>query len=266
MTDYNDVQVFDGTQGSAEVIETGLAKSGQEDAAELRTTTTLQGVAHLARIGPSRNIRKATDAILEICRDYRFAEKATYKFKRGKDEISDGNIKLAEVMVQCWGHMLTGVQLRESGPQQTEVEVYAWDVQNNVYSSRVFIARHLRDKAGGVVEVKTERDKYEIAMNVAQRRLRACIFSVIPRYVKDAAVEEIKATLAAGDGRTAHPQRIEGMVQKFADLGVTTEDIVKRLGHPIDKTTSEEIADMITIYNACVNEGAAAQDYFGGIQ
>lgn len=264
MTDYNDVHVFDGTQ-EPEIIDAAIVR-GQDDAADLRTTTTLQGVAHLARVNQPRNIRKATDAILDICKDYRFAEKATYKFKRGKDEISDGNIKLAEVMVQCWGHMLTGVQLRESGPQQTEVEAYAWDVQNNVYVSRVFIARHLRDKAGGVVEVKSERDKYEIAMNVAQRRLRACIFSVIPRYVKDAAVEEIRNTLAAGDGRTAHPQRIEKMAAEFEKIGISRKEIETRLGHPLDKTTGDEIAEMITIYNACVNEGAAAQDYFGGIQ
>jgi hypothetical protein len=53
------------------------------------------------------------------------------------------------------------------------------------------------------------------------------------------------------------------MATEFAKLGVTAEMIVARLGHPLDATTPDELADLRDIYPSIKDGLSKVSDWFG---
>ena len=120
---------------------------------------------------------------------------------------------------------------------------------------------HSIDTKSGSKKLGASRDIYEHVANYAQRRVRAAILEVIPYDVIEAAVQEVKKTLAKGNGEPII-DRIRKLIIAFKDLGVTQEMLEKRLGHKIDITTAEEIVDLTGIFMSIKDKQAKRSDFF----
>lgn len=59
--------------------------------------------------------------------------------------------------------------------------------------------------------------------------------------------------------------RIRRIVQAFSKYGVRAGHLEAYLGHPIDTTLSDEIADLQGVFNA-LKEGAKASEFFGDLE
>jgi len=125
-----------------------------------------------------------------------------------------------------------------------------------------FTVRHIRDTKGGGVALSDERDIYELTANQAARRLRARILAILPPDIVEAALEQCKKTVAGGSDEPIR-DRVRKMVAAFARFNVTPEQIEKRLAHPIDETTPEEIADLTGIFTSLRDGQSKVGDWFG---
>lgn len=193
----------------------------------------------------------------QMCRRQSLAMDSMYTYSRGGTRIEGASIRLAEAIGQAMGHIRYGTVELERSEGESVMLAFAWDLQRNVFSSKVFNVRHWRDTKQGGHALSDERDIYEITANYGARRVRACILAIIPSYVEDEAVDRCKKT-CAGDSTVPLAQRTEKMVTAFAAFGVTPQMIEKRLGHKLAATSEHELVSLRGVYTSL-------KDGFGGI-
>lgn len=232
--------------------------------ASTRAAEEVKAAMTIAKMMPRDEISAQT-RIVNACRRESLARVAIYSYPRGNQNVSGPSIRLAEVMAQCWGNIDFGIIELEQRFGESTVMAYAWDLETNTRRQTQFTVKHVRTKGKGADKQHTNlddpRDIYEMNANQGARRLRACILGVIPRDVQDAAIEEVKKTLA-GDNETPIIDRIKKMVQVFAEVQVSQEMIEKRLGYRVDKATEKDLFDLRGIFTAIRDGQYGREDYF----
>ena len=208
-----------------------------------------------------RDENAAYNRILNSCKRIGLAERALYSFPRGKTTIEGPSINLAKAMAQKWGNLEYGIRELSNENGVSEMEAYCWDYECNVKERRVFFVKHVREAYGKQVQLKSERDIYEMTANMGSRRLRACILGIIPEDITDAAVAQINLTLR-GDGSKPFVDRVRDMFTMFDELGVTKQMIEKRLTHKSDAISPQELVGLGKIYKSIKDGFSGREDWF----
>ncbi len=229
------------------------------DAARVASET--QAMVVMARAKP-RNYLEVLRAIRVACSRPRFAEHATFRFPRGKTHVSGPSIRLMEALVAAYTNVDAGWRVLETEHNRARVEAYAWDLEANVRKRIEFWVRLARDVGDKVVDVTSERDKYEVVASAAQRRVRACIQNLLPFDLIDEALEVCAKTMTEGDGAKPLRDRVADMVLAFEDLGVNQAMVEALLGHPVEATITSEFPRLREIYNALQEGHGRREDYF----
>jgi hypothetical protein len=237
-----------------------LAPSAQVQVAQSRAAQEVQAMLVVAKQCPRDQVA-AYNRIMAACRRRSLAECAMYVYPRGGQNVTGPSIRLAEALAQNWGNIDAGIVEIDQRPGESVVMAYAWDTETNYRSQKVFTVRHERHTRHGVTRLSDPRDIYELVANQGARRLRACLLSVIPGDVVEAAVAQCEETLN-GDGKEPIIDRLRKMVAAFADLGVTQEMIVKRLGHVLEATTEAELVMLRKIYMSIRDGMAPVEQWF----
>ena len=236
-------------------------EGGMMQVAASRAAQEVQAAMVIAKRFP-RNEFQAMQRIKTACQRTSLAELAMYSYPRGGQTVTGPSIRLAEVLAQSWGNIDCGVIELEQRDGESSVMAYAWDLETNARSTKVFTVAHER-KAGKEIKRLTDpRDIYEMTANQGARRLRACILSIIPIDVQDAAVEQCEKTLR-GDGKEPLKDRATKMVIAFMEeLGVPQDAIEKRLGHKIEAISEQELVGLRKIYTSLRDNFAKKEEYF----
>ena len=150
----------------------------------------------------------AYDKIMSACQRASLAESAMYAYKRGGILVEGPSIRLAEVLARSWGNITYGLRELSRNGGESEVEAFAWDLETNTRVTRQFVVRHIRDKKGGGVALTEERDIYELAANMGQRRVRACLLELIPADIVDSQRQTCGST-----GGSRDTGRSRGMIE-----------------------------------------------------
>jgi hypothetical protein len=222
---------------------------------EARQVAEIRGKMVLARQFP-RDPNEALSRILAECENVKLAEVAMYSFPRGDTEVKGPSIRLAEVVASHWGNFTCGVTELEQRHGESTVKAYAWDLETNYSDEKTFTVPHIRQTKRGNYPLTDPRDIYELVANQGARRKRACIFSVIPAYLTEAATEKCDAVLndhiKAGDITKIR----EKMLNEFAKLdeNITAEVIAAKMGKDFDKLGSKDIVKLKRLY-AAINDG-----------
>jgi hypothetical protein len=225
-----------------------------------RYTQEIQGLIFMAKQYP-RDQFQAWQRIKESCQRKDLAAKASYEYPRGGQKVTGPSIRLAEVIAQNWGNMTFGVTELEQKNGESTCMAYAWDLETNVRSEKIFTIKHERKARGATQKLEDSRDIYELVANMGARRQRACILAVVPKDVVDAAVDECDKTLA---GQNTEPiiDRIKKMLDKFKEFGVTREMIEKKIGVKFDNFTEKDVLSLGKIYNSLKDGMAKREDFF----
>lgn len=203
----------------------------------------------------------AYEKIISSCKRKSLAEQALYAYPRGGKTVTGPSIRLAEVLAQCWGNIDTGVRELVSADGESVVEAYAYDLETNFRDSKLFRVLHVRDTKEGGKTLTDSRDVYEMVMNMAQRRKRACILAVIPSDVVESAVEQVRETLA-GDSSAPIEDKIRSMISSFKELDVPKKLIEQRLDHSVDLISRDELLELRTIYSSLKDGMSKREDWF----
>lgn len=212
-----------------------------------------------------RDERKAMDGILNAFSRTGLAERAAYEYSKGGSAISGPSIHAAQAIAQQWGNMEFGFRevsrgLGVDGVPFSEVESFAVDLQSRTRRPITFIVRHWRDTKQGGYRLKDERDVYELTANMAQRRTRACILSVLPQDVIDGAMLQAETTLKTKADTS--PEAMGKLVEAFAGFNVTKEQIEKRIQRRLDAITPAQVVTLRRIYASLRDEMSTAAEWF----
>ncbi len=235
---------------------------------------------HVAKCFP-RNLAEVELSIKDNCKRYSFAKAATFAYPRGGQTVTGASIRLAEMILAVWGNAEAGWRelgrhwdkeaLDGKGCMVSECMAWCFDKQTNTKRSIAFSVPHLRDRAVyennrkvGMEQVPldSERDAYELCANMAARRVRACIFNIIPAWVVEEAMKQIKTTLEKGEGEQSLPDRIRDMEGRYLKMGVTRAMLEARIKHGLDACTQSELADLFVIYQTIKKGEAGIDDFF----
>lgn len=227
-----------------------------------RAVAEVQAAAIMARQFP-RSETVSRDRIISACSRLALAERAFFKYERGGEDVTGGSIYLARELARCWGNIQYEIvelaQDRQRG--ESEAMAYALDLETNTRAAIRFIVPHWRDTKSGGYRLKTARDIYELVANNGSRRLRQCIFSVIPDDIVQEAKARCKETMKNGDGKPL-AQRIKDSLVAFAALGVTREMVKGYIGAEPEKMSADQLFDLRIIYQS-IREGEPAEAFFG---
>lgn len=216
-----------------------------------RAIAEVQGAILVAQRCP-RDVPGAVAAMRESCKQKTLADRAFFKFSRGGSAVSGPSVYLARELARTWGNVQYGVSemRRDDGHGQSEMLAFAWDVQTNTRVETKFVVPHMRDTKQGAKPLTDMRDIYENNANAGARRVRECIFSILPPWF----VEEAKAlcykTIEDGGGKPL-PQRISDAIRVYSEnLGITVDQLELRIERPSSKWTAHDVAQLSVTYQA----------------
>ncbi|RAJ54904.1 hypothetical protein K388_05038 [Streptomyces sp. KhCrAH-43] len=236
---------------------------GQGTAVEQsRAVAEVQAAIYVARQFP-RDIGRARNSIHSACQSMALAGKAFYRFPRAGGAVEGSTIHLAKTLAQSWGNIQYGVteMRRDDEYRQSEMQAWAWDVENNTRHVLTFIVPHAKFANRKVVQLEDLRDIYENNANNGARRLREAIFATIPDWFIEEAEDLCRQTLNKGDGKPL-PERIEGAIQVFAGLGVSADRLEQKLGRKRDQWTGPDIAQLLITHKSIQRREIAVEDEF----
>lgn len=234
--------------------QTGMVAIEQQ-----RAAAEVQAAMMIARTNPRDEVH-ARDLILQDCTNPRLADAATYDYARGGTSIIGPSVRLAETMARRWGNLECGVKELSRGAGYSECMAYAVDLQTGFRDVKTFQVKHWRDTKAGGYPITDERDIYELTANMGARRKRACILAILPTDLVDEAVAQCEVTLTTKAEVT--PERLAGLVEKFAVLGVSKEQIEKRIQRRLDAMTPALMVQLGKIYNSIRDEMSKPADWF----
>ena len=220
----------------------------------------VQGKIMMAKQFP-RDRFTAVKNILEDCQRLGLAEEAVYTYPRGDKQVTGPSIRLMEAEARCWGNIDYGVRELSRDADKSVAEAFAWDLETNTRSTRIFEVSHIRFTKQGSYKLTDSRDIYENVANNGSRRLRACLQQIIPGDVTDKAVLKCKETVTQKSGKPL-VDRIQHLIISLSKYGVTKEHIEKRLKHPATVITEEELFELNSI-GVSIKDGIAKRgDFF----
>ena len=225
-----------------------------------RAIAEAQGKLVIAKRFP-RNEVEAYAKAMEACQRPTMAAKAFYSFPRGGQTVEGPTIRFAEELARCWGNIDYGIKELSQDDGKSEMQAYAWDLETNAQSVQNFTNPHQREQGKKMVKLTSQRDIYENNANMATRRLRSRILAILPSWFVEDAIEECKKTLA-GRNDTPLIDRVKKMVVAFAKIGVTQEQIEKRLKKKIDTMNADDFVEYTGIYNAIKQGESKIADWF----
>lgn len=231
---------------------------------EQRAVAEVQAAVLMAKRFP-RDQKAAVDRILQAFSRPALAEQSQYQFARGSSDIAGLSIRAAEAIAQQWGNMEFGFRemSRGVGPDGvgfSEVEAFAWDLETMTRKPLQFVVRHWRDTKGGGYALRDERDIYELTANMAQRRVRACILSIIPGDVAEAATRQADVTMKLS--ADASKESVDRIIAAFATLGVTRKQIETRIQRSLEAIKPANIISLRKIYESLRDGISTPADWF----
>lgn len=224
-----------------------------------RAVAETKGKLQVAKAFP-RDINAAHRELMDACKLPSLAAKAFYSVPRAGGKVTGPSVRLAEEIARCWGNIDYGHRELSRSDGKSEVEVYAWDMQTNLYSRRQITVLHVMDTKDGPRKLRDQKDIDDKISNVASKQLRGRILAVLPKWLVADAEDSCRRTLA-GSSDEPISARVRKMLDAFAPMGVTQAMIEDYLEHPLANATADDITTLTGVYNA-LSEGAKVAEYF----
>lgn len=240
---------------------------GQSTAIEQsRAVAEVQAAVLVAQNKP-RDTAKAQMEIRTSCTQRYLAEKAFYSFKRANSPVNGATVHLARELARCWGNIqYSVVELeRDDDRGQSEMLAYAWDLETNTRVEMRFVSPHYRSSVDGKKLTDT-RDIYENNANHGARRMRECIFAVLPPWLVEDAKMRCRSTLERPldeDGQVIPlGKRVADAVQAYAELNVTQGQLEANRDRPTRDWTPQDVADLGIIFRSIKTRETQIEDEF----
>ena len=202
-----------------------------------------------------RSVARFRDRALSMATiDEETAAGCFYCVPRDGKNIEGPSVRLAEIVLSCWGNLRAEAAVVEEGEKLITAEGMVWDLETNV-AIKMQVKRRITKRNGA----RYSDDMIVTAGNAAASiALRNATFRVIPMvYVKE--IERKAKVAAIGKAETLGKRRGE-MVTYFSKMGVGKERLCGYVGKDsIDDMTLEDVFTLRGVANA-IRDGATSID------
>lgn len=211
------------------------------------TLQTMDGAAAVAEVLGAmtlskkfpRNMEKVKKDLFSLCQNKDFAESSFWQVPRKGKMLEGASIRLAEAAALAMTNIHYGITTALGEDQNsTTFTVYALDLESNTKVSRTFTRKHERNVKGKIYPIFDPNAVYELIASDSSKRLRVCLFGVIPGYLIDAALEKCKETLRLEKNKDETVQKI---VQAFQEHDVSRTDLEKYLDKQLSEINSNDL-------------------------
>jgi len=214
---------------------------------QARAVAEVAGQIRAAQDNP-RSMDRARAQMMDACNHLALAERAFYAVKnRG----TGPSVHLARELARCFGNIQHGVVelQRDDEAGTSEVQAFAWDVENNTRSVRSFVVPHARMAGGRRNKLTDLTDIVLNNNNVGARAVRETIWHVLPVGFRLEAEQMCKATLERGNGESLET-RIDKAIAVFAKANVTQAELEARIGRAADRWDAEDVAELVVLFQS----------------
>jgi hypothetical protein len=227
---------------------------------QTRAAAEVAAAVAVARQFP-RDPNTAVAAMRELCGRLSVAQRAFYEVPNRGAGMS---VHIARELALIWRNIDHGVRelARDDLAGESEMSVWALDIENNVRSTRSFIQPHQKSLKGGKRQkLEDLNDIYLNNQNTGARAVREALFTVIPGWFLADAEAMLKQTLLHGDGVPIEERRTSA-VEKFANIDIDQDRMEKRIGKPLEKWAPQDLATLARIYTSITIDGIKAAEFF----
>lgn len=225
---------------------------GQATAVEQsRAVAQVQAAVVMARQFP-RSQQRAITEMEEACGRMELASRAFFKFPRGRETVTGASVYLARELARIWGNVEYGLNelRRDDVHGQSEMQAYAWDMETNARSARVFIVEHARDtRRDGRVKLTELRDISDNNNNLGARAVREMIYAVLPQWFTDKAQAICRETQNNGGGVPLVERRARA-IKGFGQARITQAELEAHVGASVDEWTHADVSDLENLYRS----------------
>lgn len=184
----------------------------------------------------------------------------TVKNKDGsKSQIEGPSIRLAMILAREYGNCVVDPKLVSETNSHWILSGTFVDLETGFTCARLF-----RQRKKGQARGRYDADRLEdIDFQIAQSKaVRGAVVNSMSSGMIQEAIATAKAALAnkLAEGGIVHA--VERVQKAFGKYDVTVEQLVERLGKPVDKWTKEDIADLRAIYSALEDGQTSAEQEF----
>lgn len=224
---------------------------GQATAIEQsRAVAEVQAAIVVAQQCP-RNMDRAVRDMEQSCSRRALAERAFYSMPRAGEVVSGPSIDLARELARCFGNIQYGVsELRRDDEQGfSEMQAFAWDVENNTRNAMIFIVPHKLSTRKGIKALTSMDDIYLNNANQGARRVRETIFAVLPKWFTEEAQELCHRTLSAMTPEQVQ-EKADMAVANFDRGGVTLAQLEARVGRPRREWNADDVTALGVLFQS----------------
>lgn len=207
-----------------------------------------------------RDLNRAEAEMRDACGRMTMAEQAFYQVKnRG----TGPSVHLMRELARVWGNVQYGVNElhRDDNRAESEILAWAWDVQTNTRATRTFIVPHARMAKGRRQELTDLGDITNNNNNAGARAVRECISAILPKWFTEEAQNICKNTIENGEGIPL-PKRVEIMLGKFRELGITEAQLENKIGKKRGAWDAGDVAQMGITYTSITRDGMDKAEAF----
>lgn len=261
----------------------GFAERTAERSAELAAIAVAASAkaevesSYVMALKKPRNAEDARIAILNICKNPVFAEKAIYKKPVGGQTIEGPSIRFAEESLRHWTNVKTIQTCIFEDEIKRIVKLTVIDLEANLsYSKEITIEKTIerRDSRGREVVRQrinssgktvfivraTEDELQNKEAALASKVIRNNGLRLIPEHIIEEAMETAKAAMKDRVNKDPESEKRK-VLDAFAQLGIKPSDLEKYLKHKIDQVTPSEILDLRQVFSALKDGQARWSDY-----
>lgn len=184
-----------------------------------------------------------------------------YRLARSGKAIEGPSVRLAEICAASYGNMRAGARVVEEGEKFIVAQGIAHDLESNVAYS-VEVRRRITTKDGR----RYGDDMIGVTANAACAiALRNAVFKAVPAALIKPILDAAKK-VAVGTAQTL-TQRRGAMVEKFAKLGVTEEQIAAKVNKAsIEEIDLKDIEALIGTFNGLKDGDSTVEEEFPAVE
>ena len=239
-----------------------LKEGSLEKTDTARSVAEVLGQMSIAKKFP-RQMAVVEQKVYNTCKNKAFAKTAFYSVPRAGGAITGPSIRLAEAIVYALGNISFGITTNEEEENSTRYTVYAIDLESNTRVERTYVRKHerkVKDKKTQqtrIIPIIDPSQQYEIVAADATKRLRACLFNIIPKYLLDFAQETCRQTLLREEQTS--PEEVEKIVKAFEEFNITRNQLEVKIEKQLSKVEASDVVLLRGTYNT-LKQGIATKD------
>ena len=221
-----------------------------------------------------RNWDQVRQSLMLECRTPAFAnDKSAYYIKPIGDGAEGLGIRFAEAALRCMTNVAVEMRMKYEDHQKEVHEVTVTDLETNYpMSTELVIAktveRSFPSDDGSYISVRKNSRGKNVYTVVAReddmlnkrgaarsKALREATLRMLPAALKSEAIQVILAIRADDAARDPSAAR-KAIVDAFGEIGVSAENLVSYLGHPIEQCAPAQLVSLRGLYGA-IRDGEA---------